>query len=338
MKQIDYFLNGALWGAMLLGAAGFVSCGKRGDLAALSPTAFNLFTGMILGGLVGGVIGGFIGTVEDRGDEVRAAESSRQAEVAAQEAASAAARAARSAAHAANMVVARRTMSEAQADAGRLAITLGQAELTLDRAQEELENGLYSPFWEAIEGVTANLSEFDKSLTSIEGNRSQYLKIAPPEAPSFSLGLSILPNPEETRRRLVALYRMAQTDPHFAIVYEQRRTNAILIAGFRSLGQAIEGLGDRITDAIGRLGASLDCRLASLESSLESAAAAAAVQSAALREELQRSTAVNETVVGQLRHDAAARSESEHMALRMLDNIQRRRRPSLFDRPRSGRS
>jgi DNA anti-recombination protein RmuC len=117
------------------------------------------------------------------------------------------------------------------------------------------------------------------------------------------------------------------------MVYEQRRTNAILIAGFSSLGQAIEHLGDRIVTAISGLAVSLDCRLASLESSLESTANAAAEQSAALRAELQRSTGVNEAVLGQLRQDAEARTESERLALRMLDNIQRRRKPTMWERP-----
>ena len=117
------------------------------------------------------------------------------------------------------------------------------------------------------------------------------------------------------------------------MVYEQRRTNAILIAGFSSLGQAIEHLGERIVTAISGLAVSLDCRLASLEASLESTANAAAKQSATLRAELQRSTGVNDAVLGQLRQDAEARTESERLALRMLDNIQHRRKPTMWDRP-----
>jgi hypothetical protein len=105
------------------------------------------------------------------------------------------------------------------------------------------------------------------------------------------------------------------------------------LVGFRSLGQAIEGLGNRIVDEIGTLANSLDCGLANLESSLESSAAASAVQSAVLRAELQTAVGVNDAIRGQLREDAEARSETERLALRMLDNIQRRRKPTIFDRP-----
>gem|GEM_PF-3008314 len=244
--------------------------------------------------------------------------------------------AAQAAARAAALAKLRQSVVDAQGAASSLPIILGEAEITLDRAQDELECGLYSPFWEVLEAATAKLNEFNQLLMLIEQRRTTYrtqAAILGGDAPGFSLGVSVLPDPSATHSRLVALYRKAQSNPHFAMVYEQRRTNAILIAGFRSLGQAIENLGDRIVTAISDLAVSLDCRLASLGSSLESTAKAAAEQSAALRAELQRSTGVNDAVLGQLRQDAEARTESQRLALRMLDNIQRRRKPTMWERP-----
>ena len=244
--------------------------------------------------------------------------------------------AAQAAARAAALAKLRQSVADAQGAASSLPITLGEAEITLDRAQDELMRGLYSPFWEVVEAATAKLDEFNRTLLLIEARRTTYhtqAAILGSDAPRFSLGVSVLPDPAATHNRLTALYRKAQSNPHFAMVYEQRRTNAILIAGFSSLGQAIEHLGARIVTAISGLAVSLDCRLASLESSLESTANAAAEQSADLRAELQRSAGVNEAVLGQLRQDAEARTESERLALRMLDNIQRRRKPTMWERP-----
>lgn len=230
----------------------------------------------------------------------------------------------------------RQSVADAQGAAGSLPITLGEVEITLDRAQDELESGLYSPFWEALEAATAKLGELERTLSLIDERRTEYraqAELLGSDTPEFSLGIAVLPDPAATHGRLIALYRRAQSNPHFAMVYEQRRTNAILIAGFNSLGQTIEHLGGRIVTAITGLAASVNCRLASLESSLESAANAAAEQSAALRAGLQRSTDISDAVLGQLRQDADGRAESERMALRMLDNIQRQRKPTSWERP-----
>jgi hypothetical protein len=226
--------------------------------------------------------------------------------------------------------------AEAQAAARSLPIILGDAEITLDRAHDELRSLLPSPFWEAMEEVVVSLNAFQQALSVIEASRSAYLMQAAQlgsGVPEFTLGVSVLPDPAATHSRLNRLYREAQALDRFPMVYEQRRTNAILITGFRSLGQAIERLGGRIVDEISSLAASLDCRLVNLESSLESSVTAAAEQSAALRAELQRSHGVNDAILGQLRQDAEASSESERLALRMLDNIQRRRKPSIWDGP-----
>jgi DNA anti-recombination protein RmuC len=220
--------------------------------------------------------------------------------------------------------------AEARRAADSLSITLGEAEIILDRAEDELKSKLPSPFWEAIEEALAKVRAFHHALSVIQAAKTAYITEAAQldgDAPEFALGVSVLPDPTALHDRLNRLYRKAQSIPHFSIVYEQRRTTETLIAGFRSLGQAIERLGDRMIDEIGSLAQSLDCRLDSLESSLRSSAAAAADQSEALHEQLKRAAGSNEALRRELREGADARSEAERQALRMLDNIQRRRKP-----------
>jgi hypothetical protein len=259
-----------------------------------------------------------------------------EAEAAARAAAREAEAAARAAAREAALARLRQLTAEARSAACSLSITLGEAEIILDRAEAELTSQLPSPFWEAIEESLAKLRAFQQALSVIQENGTAYATQTAQlegDVPEFALGISVLPDPTATHQRLNRLYRKAQSIPHFSIVYEQRRTTATLIAGFRSLGQAIERLGARIVAEIGSLACSLDCSLANLESSLECSAAAAAEQRAALHKELQCAADSNEALRRELREGAEARSETERLALRMLDNIQRRRKPGIFDRP-----
>lgn len=270
-------------------------------------------------------------------EKLKAEERLKRERLEAEVARKAAARAAAAAARAATLAQLQRLILEAERAAASLPIILGEAELTLHRAEEELRSHLPSPFWEAMEEAVANLQAFQGALSIIEARRAEYSAQASKlggGVPGFRLGVSVLPDPTGTQSRLTHLYRQAQAIvPHFPMVYEQRRTTSTLVTGFRSLGQAVERLGDRIADEIGSLATSLGFHLDSLEKSLESSAAAAAEQSAALRTQLQSVVGSNDSLSRQLHQDAEAHSETERQALRMLDNIQHRRKPSIFDPP-----
>jgi hypothetical protein len=269
----------------------------------------------------------------------RAIESKRRREresLEAEVARKAAARAAVAAARAAALAQLQRLISDAERAAASLPIILGETELTLDRADDELQNQLAISFWEAMEEAVAKLQDFQGAMSMIEVRRAEYSAQASTldgATPRFRLGMSVLPDPTGTQSRLTYLFRQAQAIPHFCLVYEQRRTTSTLVAGFRSLGQAVERLGHRLVDEIGSLATSLDSRLDSLEKSLESSAAAAAEQSAALLTQLEGAVGSNDSLSRQLRQDAEAHSETERRALRMLDNIQHQRKPSIFDPP-----
>jgi hypothetical protein len=84
-----------------------------------------------------------------------------------------------------------------------------------------------------------------------------------------------------------------------------------------------------LESAITHLRTAIDCRLVSIESSLEASVTAAAKQTAALVEEMHRVGKTDAAVLDQLRQDSLLRSEHERVVRRMLDNIQRRRKPSI---------
>lgn len=232
-------------------------------------------------------------------------------------------------------------VSNSQVSAAELPLSLSNGELWLDQAENEFSEGVYSPFWEAMEGAVQSLSEFNKTLRSIEAARQRYALEAPPLAPdavSFSLGVTALPNPSATNQRMKALYRQAQKNPHFAQIYEQRRTNAILIEGFRSLGDAINYLGDRIESELRSISDHLDFRLSDLESALRDSSEQMERQHDALlqtaqswREEARSGNseliAVARSNAEQAEKHAKERREYETTTRNMLDNIQHRRKP-----------
>lgn len=235
-----------------------------------------------------------------------------------------------------------RLVWDSQASASRLPLFVSEAELALDRAEREFSEGLYSPFWEAMEDAAQNLAHYDSTLQSLDAARKQHERDAPPLKPdaiSFSLGVSMLPDTTETTCRMKALYRKAQKDPHFAQVYEQRRTNSILIEGFRSLGEALTSFGTRLESQLKSLGTQLDFQLTDIQTALAETADQLGKQHNALIEsarewhEEARSASADLAAVArdsaqQAEEDAQVRRAYEAETRKMLDNIQRRRLPA----------
>ena len=235
-------------------------------------------------------------------------------------------------------------VSASQISAAKLPLFISEAELSLDLAEREFSEGLYSPFSEAMEHTVYNIILFDETLYSIKAAQQQHAEEAPPLGPgavSFSLGVSVLPNTSDTNSRMKALYRRAQKDPHFAQIYEQRRTNAILIKGFQSLGHALIHLGDRVESELRSLNSRLDFRLADIESALQDSSKQMGMQHDQLlqtaqswREETHSGNseliAIALSNAEQAEKDAGERREYEISTRKMLDNIQRRRKPSLI--------
>jgi hypothetical protein len=55
-----------------------------------------------------------------------------------------------------------------------------------------------------------------------------------------------------------SIVRKTQSNFQFATIYEQRKTNQILVAGFTNLAQALEYMTQRISGSIGDLANSVD--------------------------------------------------------------------------------
>lgn len=192
---------------------------------------------------------------------------------------------------------------------------LGAAETYLDQAEVEFRDRAFAPFWDCVEKATNALGRFDEVTRKITGHVSRYHDLAkrfgtaPPVFPIVAESVAKLGVSVASAARLNGIVRTAQRDFEFATIYEQRRTNNILVAGFTSLAHALDRMSWHLSASIQDLTASVETMTSTLDESIRG------VDS--------RMGDIHDALSDAARHHAQRQKE----ALTMLDNIQRGRRP-----------
>ncbi|MFC6012288.1 hypothetical protein [Nocardia lasii] len=188
---------------------------------------------------------------------------------------------------------------------------------TLDQAEQLFRENAYAPFWSAIEAGTAHLGRFSATLVRLRlfaadyaTAASEYEGVAPP-FPVDTASVDQLAVHQVLVARLHERVRPAQRDFHFASIYEQRKTNTILVAGFGTLASAIETMGAHLANEIADLRTGVSTMSTSLSSELSG------MHSSLTTYHRDRSHVDGELLH---RHDRV---------VSMLDNIQRGHRPLL---------
>ncbi len=184
--------------------------------------------------------------------------------------------------------------------ASDLPLVLGEVQRSLREAEREFQERAFGPFWDAIEKAARNLEVFRRGVTTVNHNAGTFYKTLERREhsfPKFASRPETLPDPTALVEELRRLVRRGQTDFQFANIWEHRRTREVLIAGFRTLEDGISNLGHAISSSLSELQATLSSRLAQMYE-----------EQLSLRERLEAQGV-------------------EHG--RMLDNIQRRRKPLL---------
>ncbi len=202
-----------------------------------------------------------------------------------------------------------------------LAIQLEGAERQLDRAEQEFTNHAFAPFWDAIEEAAGALARFDERVRQITAKSSHYMqliqKYSEGPAPEYSLppdSIARLRVGTVLAERMRSVVRNAQRDFQFAMIYEQRKTNQILVAGFTSLAQALDRMTDQVTSSIYDVTEAVRATTAELTAINSQVAHTGDAMKAAHSEIL----------------DAFAGQATRHdKAIAILDNIQRGRSPIL---------
>jgi chromosome segregation ATPase len=213
------------------------------------------------------------------------------------------------------------------------------AEELLTTAESEFKDGVFSPFWDSIEKATRKLGEVDGNINLIVDRSKQYRTLAGsyhgkiPPFPVDPTSAQRLGTANNTAVRLQKVVRGAQRNFQFATIYEQRKTNSILMAGFSNLGEAIYGVGERLQGSIETLGGQISELSSSMAAHNERVVDAIQDVSAAVGEVSSQVGEVSSTI-----RDADAKAQTamadqatrQERANRMLDNIQRHRVPPRY--------
>ena len=141
---------------------------------------------------------------------------------------------------------------------------LKMADISLNLADRRFRDRAFAPFWDEIEDAARYLARFKESNGQLSETMSeyqhmvrQYKAVAPP-FPIQPQSYGDLVLAETTAERLGPIVSSAQRDFQFAMIYEQRKTNQIVVAGFTNLGSALDDMTYRIVFSIDELRRSAD--------------------------------------------------------------------------------
>ncbi len=213
---------------------------------------------------------------------------------------------------------------------------LENAEACLDQAEKDFSESAFSPFWDSVERAAVDLGNFDNSIRIILHQARHYNTIVhcyegkPPPYPIILDSVTHMAVANTTADRMKDIVRKAQCDFHFATIYEQRKTNQLLIAGFTTLAQALQGMANRIESSINNLSSQISGMSETLDASLQNLGASLNQTLGAIQQNSMQAAKIAgkiDGVHGAMLQDAAYRAERHKEVLTMLDNIQRRRRP-----------
>ena len=199
---------------------------------------------------------------------------------------------------------------------------LESTERLLDQSESFFSQRAFAPFWDSIEAAAKKLGHFNEGVNELKGNAVRHTEMVrkyerkPPKLPLAPESVRKLDVGAATAQRMQEIVGQAQRDFQFSMIYEQRKTNQILVAGFTSLAHALNEMTWRITTSINDLASSVDSLASSVDSSTTALQTSLDSIDVTAKEHLALACGVVE--------GAAAR---ERKALRMLDNIQNRRKP-----------
>jgi hypothetical protein len=137
----------------------------------------------------------------------------------------------------------------------------------LDAAEREFADGAFAPFWDEVERAANELAAYKNEVEHMRRSVDVYkteateLEKITGSAPALRFPEHTLPDARPAAARFAAVVRKAQTNFQFAVIYEQRKTNQLLHAGFGTLGAAIYSLGESINNSLDTLSKALNTKL-----------------------------------------------------------------------------
>jgi len=149
--------------------------------------------------------------------------------------------------------------------ANELRLHLDRLSLLLREAKSEYDDNAFGPFWDAVENATRHLAAFNDKANRLSVNAREYynkLNGRTHTFPVFPVHITTVPDVSPVSKEFRRIVRMGQTNHDFADIYEHRRTRDVMIAGFRTLGEAVTNLGVTSENSINNLQESVSFDLA----------------------------------------------------------------------------
>jgi hypothetical protein len=132
-------------------------------------------------------------------------------------------------------------------------VTAASASLT--HAEQEYAANAYGPFWDAVERAARDLDAYKEKIDALRANAHDYYQALAGQRhtfPRFPVHDSVAAQGKPVVTAFGRVVRMGQTNFQFAEIFEHRRTRVVLVAGFQSLGEALDNLGATVeTSAAG---------------------------------------------------------------------------------------
>jgi hypothetical protein len=147
------------------------------------------------------------------------------------------------------------------------------AENHLDKAEVDFKENAFAPFWESIEKAANTLAQYYRSIRDIDTNflnfkeKAKYYDGTPPKFPISTRAAKKMVVGKTTSIRLQTLVRQAQKNFQFSMIFEQRKTNKLLVSGFKNLNNALDEMTQSITSAIYDLNSIIDTVSSSIRDS-----------------------------------------------------------------------
>ncbi len=195
---------------------------------------------------------------------------------------------------------------------------LNEAASWLRTAEAEYKANAFAPFWDAVEQAAIWLGDYNYKANQLANNANEYyqtLNGVQHTFPIFPAKFKNIPDASFVISELYRITRLGQTNFHFANIWEHRRTRKEIVAGFRTLNDAINDLGDTIEGSISKLQNSIFSDLAKV-----------------IKEQIRTRESVDKTRES---IDKTGASIDKRLVEqnRMLDNIQHEREPKIKDIP-----
>lgn len=119
-------------------------------------------------------------------------------------------------------------------------------ESLINQAQHEFRENAPSPFWDRIQDSIIQLSTCQENLKELSRYAEMYssnLRGRQHNFPQFPVSTSLVPDLRSLSFELHRVICQGQTTDNFSMNFEIRRTREAIIAGFKSLGEALDNVG-----------------------------------------------------------------------------------------------